>query len=273
MSSANKKREQAQKARLEREKAEQAARERSQRLKLLGGAVVLVVVIVGVVLAAGVFKDTSGGSKETEVKVGNSTAKVKGIAETTSLLQGLPQNGTVLGKPDAPVTIIEFADMKCPACQQYEVQHQNKAVDELVKTGKANLDLQLINIIDPNMGTTDGADARRAALNLVAKNKFFNFVHTSYYNQGLENDTWATEKRLKEIGAGAPGVGAEAVNIRETAATRDLQAKADKLSQDLNVQGTPAFYVQPRGTREYTPVEDPINGLAAAVDAAAKKAK
>ncbi|WP_210495794.1 thioredoxin domain-containing protein [Patulibacter sp. SYSU D01012] len=273
MSSANKKREQAQKARLEREKAEQAARERSQRLKLLGGAVVLVLVIVGVVLAAGVFKDTSGGSKDTKVQVDGNEANVKGVAETNELLKGVPQNGTVLGKPDAPVTIIEFADMKCPACQQYEVTHQNKVVDELVKTGKANLNLQLINIIDPNAGTTDGADARRAALNLVAKNKFFNFVHTSYYNQGLENDTWATEKRLKEIGAGAPGVGAAAINIRETPAVRELQAKADKLSQDLKVSGTPAFYVQPRGTREYTPVQDPINGLTEAVDAAAKKAK
>ncbi|MGX6448004.1 DsbA family protein [Patulibacter sp. S7RM1-6] len=273
MSSANKKREQAQKARLEREKAEQAARERSQRLKLLGGAVVLVLVIVGVVLAAGVFKDTSGGSEETTVQVDGQDANVKGVAEATALIKGLPQNGTVLGKPDAPVTILEFADMKCPACQQYEVDHQNKTVDALVRPGKANLDVQLINIIDPNMGTTDGADARRAALNLVAKNKFFNFVHTSYYNQGLENDSWATEKRLKEIGAGAPGVGASLVNIRETAATRELEAKADKLAENLNVSGTPAFYVHPRGTREYTPVADPVNDLAAAVDAAAKKAK
>lgn len=269
MSGANKKKDAAQQARLEREAAERAAAERSKRLKLLGGAAGVIVVIIAIVLATGAFKDNAGDASATKVN----GVELRGIKETKDLVAGLPQDGTLLGDPNAPVTIVEFADLKCPACQQYEVTQQKKTVDDLVRTKKANLQLRLINIIDPNMGTEDGAKARVAAHNLVAANKFWPFISTVYYNQGLENDTWATEKRLKEIATGAPGVGAAALNTRETPQSRQLASEADKLQEQLGVQGTPSFFVQPRGTREYTPVQDPAGGMAAAVAAAAKKAK
>jgi protein-disulfide isomerase len=272
MSATNKKKD-AQQARLEREAAERAAAERSKRIKLLGGAAAVVVVILAIVFASGAFKDNTNNASESKVDTGEGKVTLKGINETNALLKGLPQDGTLLGKPDAPVTIIEFADLKCPVCQQYEVTQQKKTVDSLVRTGKANLKIQLINVIDPNQGTTDGAKARVAASNLIASDKFWPFVSTVYYNQGLENDTWATDKRLKQIAAGAPGVGVDALNTRETSASRTAIADADKLAEQLGVQGTPSFYVNPRGTRVYTPVADPASGMASAVAEAAKSAK
>ncbi|MDO9406914.1 thioredoxin domain-containing protein [Patulibacter sp.] len=267
MSGANKKQAAATKARLEREAAEKAAAERGKRVKLLGGAAGIVVVIIAIVLAAGAFKgnDAAEGSSEQN--------GVRGIAETKALLAGLPQDGTLLGKPDAPVTIHEFADLKCPACQAFEIDQQKQNVDELVRTGKANLRLHLINIIDPNVGTSDGAKGRIAANNLVAQNKYWSFVSTNYYNQGLESDSWITDDKLKELAAEAPGVGAAAINTRETPASRKLAADADKLASDLGATGTPAFFVQPRGTRQYTAVQSSVDSIKAGVEAATKKAQ
>ncbi|MEV4423747.1 thioredoxin domain-containing protein, partial [Patulibacter sp. NPDC049589] len=126
MSGANKKQAAAQKARLEREAAERAAADRTKRLQLLGGAVGVVVVIAIAILIINPFKDKTNGSKKID--------GIAGVAETKALLAGLQQKGTLLGNPDAPVTIHEFADVKCPACQQFEVNSQKQNVDELVKT-------------------------------------------------------------------------------------------------------------------------------------------
>lgn len=261
MSGANKKQAAAQKARLEREAAEKASAERAKRLKLLGGAAGVVVVIIAIVLAAGAFKGDDG------------TGGKNGAAETRQLLAGLPQDGTLIGNPDAPVTIHEFADLKCPACKQFEIESQQQNVDELVRSGKANMRLHLVNIIDPNVGTEDGKVGRTAANNLVAQDKYWPFVSTLYYNQGLESDSWLDEARLKEIADLAPGVGAAAINVRETPASRELAAEADKLFQGLRASGTPAFFVQARGTREYTAVDSSVSAIKAGVEEATKKAK
>jgi len=34
-------------------------------------------------------------------------------------LTGIPQAGLVLGSPEARVTLIEYADLQCPACRVY----------------------------------------------------------------------------------------------------------------------------------------------------------
>ncbi len=69
----------------------------------------------------------------------------------------LPQSRTsdgafVLGNPDAPITIIEFADFACPHCQDYApTMHQ--LIDEFVVTGKAKLEYRMfISGADPTYG-------------------------------------------------------------------------------------------------------------------------
>jgi protein-disulfide isomerase len=51
----------------------------------------------------------------------------------------LEDGGFVLGDPNAPVTIIEFADFGCPHCQTYK-ETIDQFVDEYVATGMARLE-------------------------------------------------------------------------------------------------------------------------------------
>ncbi|WP_026910890.1 thioredoxin domain-containing protein [Patulibacter minatonensis] len=264
MSGANSKKAAAQKARLEREAAERAASDRKKRLLMLGGAGGVVVLVIAIVLLAGSFKDKTNGSKKVD--------GVAGLAETQALTKGLQQNGTLLGNPDAPVTIHEFADVKCPACQQFEVNSQKENVDKLVRTGKANLRVHLVNIIDPNVGTDDGAKGRVAVNNLAASNQFFTMLSMNYFNQGDESTTWITENKYKDI-AKVAGIDPSKVNFRETPGSRELAAEADKKFQGLGAQGTPAFFVQARGTSAYTAVDSSVGAIEAGVEKAAKNAK
>lgn len=54
----------------------------------------------------------------------------------------LPDGGFVLGNPDAPVTIIEFADYGCPHCQEYKPTI-DRFINDYVKTGKAKFELRI----------------------------------------------------------------------------------------------------------------------------------
>lgn len=58
----------------------------------------------------------------------------------------IPQSRTddgafVLGNPDAPVTIVEFADFACPHCQQYR-QTVDQFIREHVATGNAKFEFR-----------------------------------------------------------------------------------------------------------------------------------
>ncbi len=59
----------------------------------------------------------------------------------------IPQERTddgafVLGSPEAPITIIEFADYACPHCQEYKPTI-DQFINEYVKTGKAKLEYRI----------------------------------------------------------------------------------------------------------------------------------
>lgn len=276
MSGAKKKQEAARQARLEREAAERAARERSKRLKLLGGAGVAIVAVVALVLVLGLFRgDATEDLASQNIEVDGAKVEVKGADETAALYDGIPQKGELLGDPNAPVTIIEIADLKCPACQLHAVDTQPEIIKQLVRTGKANLKIKLVNFRDAAAGTTDGEAARNAAHNMVPLNTFFNFQNMIYSNQGDESETWATDRKLTAIAAGTPGVEGDQLNTSETPESKKLTESAEKLATALNVQGTPSIYVQARGTNEYTNVPNfnSVEDVSAAVDEAAKNAK
>jgi protein-disulfide isomerase len=54
----------------------------------------------------------------------------------------LADGGFVIGNPDANVTIVEFADYACPACQSY-LPTMDQFFNEYVKTGKAKFEYRI----------------------------------------------------------------------------------------------------------------------------------
>ena len=84
---------------------------RERRLWLLAGAAVLAAVIVGVAVAI-----SQGGADDDEPSPAPGSA---GQEQAEDLFEGIPQSGVSLGDPDAPATLIEFADLQCPFCAEF----------------------------------------------------------------------------------------------------------------------------------------------------------
>lgn len=158
-------------------------------------------------------------------------------ADTAAILDGIPQKGRVLGRPDAPVTLVEFADPQCPYCAQWSQQAFAELVHDYVRTGKVRLVFGGMAFLGP-----DSERALRFALAAGRQGKLWNVVHLLYANQGPENSGWVSDRLLRGIGAAIPGFATEAA-IDEASTVpvhQDVESMAGEATS-LGVRGTPSF--------------------------------
>src|SRR6478736_3098878 len=93
-------------------KISQAEQARKRRNIIIASVVGLAVIAVAAVLIA-------GGGSDSKSDTAASGGSVAGLAETSALLKGIPQQPGALGKTNAPITLTEFADLQSPFCRQF----------------------------------------------------------------------------------------------------------------------------------------------------------
>jgi protein-disulfide isomerase len=166
-------------------------------------------------------------------------APAPGAADTIALLRGIPQQGPALGDPDAPVTLVEYADLQCPYCAQWATATLPTLVRDYVRTGHVRLVFRGLAFIGP-----DSELALRSALAAGQQNRLWQVVHLLYTNQGEENTGWVSEDLLRSVGSAVPGLDEERVlDGGHSAAVDTALAAAAGAATDAGVTGTPTFEV------------------------------
>jgi protein-disulfide isomerase len=204
------------------------------------GAIVLASILIGVSLAG------SGGGKQ-------ASGSVTGAVGTQALLQGIPQQGLSLGRPNAPVTLVEYGDLQCPICRAYTVATLPTLVRDYVRTGKVRLEFRGLAFLG-----ADSETALKAVIAAGAQNKGWNMIDLLYRNQGQENTGWVTESKLKAAAAAIPGlfVG-QWLDDRGAAATQTKLVTMRAQAQNLmgSQIRTPTFEVGRTGQQlQYLPI-------------------
>ncbi|HET6448171.1 MAG TPA: thioredoxin domain-containing protein [Conexibacter sp.] len=225
-------------ARVERERAEAAQTRRRQRLWILGGALALAAVIVVVIALA-----ASGGDSNKPVKKAGEI--LPGQIETNARFAGIPQRGISVGYPNAPLTLVEFADLQCPFCRDYTVNVMPTLVDKYVRGHKLRMEFRNVAFIG-NDSLTAGQMAGAASL----QNKLWQYVDLFYNNQGEENSGYVTDAFLTKIGRAVRGL-----DVQKALADRSLPTVQRALTeaqtdwQVAGFSGTPAFLLGRTGGR------------------------
>lgn len=222
-------------------------RQASPRVLIGAGAAAVVIAIVVVLIV--VF--TGGGSSTPKgvPNVGSIANGLPAAAEVAKNFNGIPQNGMTLGSPSAKVTMVEYIDLQCPFCQQFDTEVFPSIVTDYVKTGKVKIDLKVLDFIGP-----DSSRGRKALIAAGDQNRAFNFGEILYFNQGTENTGWLNEAMVASAAASIPGL-----NVPKLLADRNSSAVAkaasafDAEAVKAKVQSTPTILVG-RGTATPTVV-------------------
>jgi protein-disulfide isomerase len=219
-------------ARVESERAEAAAAQRRRRLTQLGAVVLAAAAIVGILIAV----SSGGGSSTKSVPSGGQAADA---GQAPSLLGGIPQAGLTLGKASAPVTLVEFNDMQCPICREYQANVFPTLVQRYVRTGKLKMDMKLQAFIGPDSVTAGRAVAAAATQNLA-----WTYADIFYTNQQQENSGYVTPDFLKSIAAATPGLNDAKLtqDASSSAATQTLKTGQAAFNA-RGLTGTPSFLV------------------------------
>jgi protein-disulfide isomerase len=177
-------------------------------------------------------------------------------------LTGIPQDGSVLGSPDATVTLIEWADPQCPGCRLYTEEFFPTVVDEYVRPGTVKTEFRGFPFIGD-----DSVKGYRFLLAAAEQDKLWNLQEAMYRNQGGENDGWVTDDLVRELAARINGLDVDQLFV--DAERADIVAAADEAEaagDAAGIVGTPTLQIAIGDSAPYTIEFGNVDQLRAALD-------
>jgi protein-disulfide isomerase len=172
--------------------------------------------------------------------------------------------GPSRGPKDAPVTIVEFGDLQCPACKAAQ-----PAIEGLIAAEpNARFVFQNFPLEMHNWAAKGAAYADCVAQ--TSNDAFWKFIAKTYETQ---SDITA-ENADQKLTALADGAGVKGTDVATCASLPATKARVDAslaLGKSVNVNGTPTLFINGRSIGNISQV--PAEALKGLVDFAAKQGK
>jgi protein-disulfide isomerase len=211
--------------------AEASGAERRQRLlQLAAGAAFLVLAVVLVLIVV----NSSGSGGDTNIDE---------AAEVDHLLAGIPQQGMVLGDPKAPVHLIEFGDLQCPVCAGFSKEILPPIIENQVKNGEATIEFRNLTIIGP-----ESVPAGAATLAAGQQGRGWNYLDTSYRNQGEERSGYVTDEFMEAVAKAAGVKNLAKWNQGRQRLTGEVEKTTEEAGK-LGYDATPSFAIEGPGAK------------------------
>jgi protein-disulfide isomerase len=164
------------------------------------------------------------------------TAPHQLLADAQTVL-ALGKDDRILGNPDAPITIVEYASLTCPHCAHFTNDVLPELKKKWVDTGKAKLVLRDYPLDEP---------ALRAAMiaRCAPPDRYYAFVDTFFGSQ----EKWVTARdyrdalaRLVKLG----GMSREEFDncLKNTTLENKIVEGRLIASKELDVNSTPTFFI------------------------------
>jgi protein-disulfide isomerase len=152
-------------------------------------------------------------------------------------LLAIDTDDRILGNPDAPITIVEYASMTCPHCAHF-------ADDVLPALEKKWIDTGKVKLVLRDFPLDDEAVHASMIARCAPPDRFYAFVDTFFADQEkwvMAPDYQAALARLAELG----GMSKNAVDkcLKDNALENKVLASRLAAANQLGVNATPTFFV------------------------------
>jgi protein-disulfide isomerase len=216
-------------------------------LIVAGGAVAVVAI------AAGVWFGTRPPAP------GLPPTAVAATPDKSALLKVQP-NDHVLGDPNAPITVLEYASLTCPHCAHFQAEVLPKLKERYIAPGK-------VRLIYRDFPLDERAVAAAALAHCAGPERYFGFLDVLFQTQSSwagADDYLSALKRLGKLG-GLTDTQMDACLANQTLTDGILRSRLE--AQDkYGVNSTPSFIIDGKtysGSRdidEFASLIDPLLG-------------
>ena len=168
------------------------------------------------------------------------TLNLESTPNDSSILnkENLMQGSTILGNPDAKITIVEFGDYQCTFCYKFHDETMKKIDQAYIKAENVNFVYRDFPLNGPQ-----SILASEASYCAQKQNKFWEYHNTLYDNWGGENTGWITKNVL--IGF-ANDIKLDLDSFSQCLENSEFKQKVldnEQFAREIGIDATPSFLI------------------------------
>ena len=152
--------------------------------------------------------------------------------------ENLMQGSTILGNPDAKITIVEFGDYQCTFCYKFHDETMKKIDQTYIKAENVNFVYRDFPLNGPQ-----SILASEASYCAQKQNKFWEYHDTLYNNWGGENTGWITKNVLLGF---ANDIKLDLDSFSQCLENSEFKQKVldnEQFAREIGIDATPSFLI------------------------------
>lgn len=197
---------------------------------------------------------------------GDDESSLKGADEAAERFEGLDQNGTQIGDPQAKAGVVVYVDLQSPESAKFFADELPGVIDRHVRNGEIVLQLRPIPLLGP-----DSRLAQGWAAGAQLQNRIWEFSDVFFANQGEPDSGYVTDAFLADVAEAAGADPAEIEAALGGEAAEGAIADNDGTARALKVDEVPDFYLYEIGAEKPVRMvldEPTVEGFSDALEAA-----
>ena len=168
------------------------------------------------------------------------TLNLESTPNDSSILnkKNLMQGSTILGNPDAKITIVEFGDYQCTFCYKFHDETMKKIDQAYIKAENVNFVYRDFPLNGPQ-----SILASEASYCAQKQNKFWEYHDTLYNNWGGENTGWITKNVLLGF---ANDIKLDLDSFSQCLENSEFKQKVldnEQFAREIGIDATPSFLI------------------------------